>query len=360
MARKLFGMIEAGKAGIVDKEAGGEPAGLPAGRITTVNRLSTGLMDLSNNAVRDIPLDSIQISDVRDRLTLQDEGISDLAEAIRKHGQIVPIMVRPLHDQPDRYQIIYGRRRLAAIRSLGGRGYIKAIVRNVPDEEAIVAQGQENSLRLDPSYIEKALFARDLQQQDYSITVIGEALNIDRYEVSKLVKVVEDLGDEVITLIGPAHQTGRRPWRELGDLLLTYAGDRVAAVREVMATLPRGNESNDRFRLLIERLRRHLSVAPEIKSMTAAEDRLVQGPVTRLVGRLEEGAAAAPAIAYRSTPRQISLTFDRRATPEFCDWIDQNIDKIAEELQSRWAAARSSAASKPANRQSADTPTSET
>lgn len=354
MARKLFGMIEAGKAGLVDKAQGSESGNAPAGRMTTVNRLSTGLMDLSNNAVRDIPLDSIQISDVRDRLPLQEEGISDLAEAIRKHGQIVPIMVRPLHDQPDRYQIIYGRRRLAAIRSLGGRGYIKAIVRNVPDEEAIVAQGQENSLRLDPSYIEKALFARDLQQQDYSITVIGEALNIDRYEVSKLVKVVEDLGDEVITLIGPAHQTGRRPWRELGDLLLTYAGDRVAAVREVLETLPRGNESNDRFRLLIDRLRRHISVAPEIKSL-GAEERLAQGPVTRLVGRLEDSPEAAPAIAYRSTPRQISLTFDRRATPDFCDWIDQNIDKIAEELQSRFMATRKTDVSP-----SAGDPTSET
>jgi ParB family chromosome partitioning protein len=344
MARKLFGMIEAGKAGIVDKTAGPETGSLPSGRITTVNRLSTGLMDLSNNSVRDIPLDAIHISDVRDRLTVQDDGISELAEAIRKHGQIVPIMVRPLHDQPDRYQIIYGRRRLAAIRSLGGRGYIKAIVRNVPDEEAIVAQGQENSLRLDPSYIEKALFARDLQQQDYSITVIGEALNIDRYEVSKLVKVVEDLGDDVITLIGPAHQTGRRPWRELGDLLLTYAGNRLEAVREVLATLPPGNETNDRFRLLIERLRRHISVAPELRAQPGAEERLAPGPTTRLVGRIEVDAETAsqtvPPIAYRSTPRQISLTFDRRATPEFCEWIDQNIDQIAEELQSRWIASR--------------------
>lgn len=355
MARKLFGMIEAGKAGLVDKNQGAETAGkLPAGRITTVNRLSTGLMDLSNNAVRDIPLDSIQISDVRDRLTLQDEGISDLAEAIRKHGQIVPIMVRPLHDQPDRYQIIYGRRRLAAIRSLEGRGYIKAIVRNVPDEEAIVAQGQENSLRLDPSYIEKALFARDLQQQDYSITVIGEALNIDRYEVSKLVKVVEDLGDEVITLIGPAHQTGRRPWRELGDLLLTYAGDRVAAVREALETLPKGAESNDRFRLLIERLRRLISAAPEIKGL-GPDDRLPGGPLTRLVGRVAEETDVVPPIAYRSTPRQISLTFDRRATPDFCDWIDQNIDKIAEELQSRFLATRKTAAGPSAGETTSET-----
>lgn len=343
MARKLFGMIEAGKAGVVDKTSPETSGKLPSGRITTVNRLSTGLMDLSNNAVRDIPLDSIHISDVRDRLSVQDDGISELAEAIRKHGQIVPIMVRPLHDQPDRYQIIYGRRRLAAIRSLGGRGYIKAIVRNVPDEEAIVAQGQENSLRLDPSYIEKALFARDLQQQDYSITVIGEALNIDRYEVSKLVKVVEDLGDDVITLIGPAHQTGRRPWRELGDLLLTYSGDRLEAVRDVIASIPPGTEAVERFRLLIERLRRHISAAPDLKSLGLTEERLSPAPTTRLAGRIEGTPQTAPPIAYRSTPRQITLTFDRRVTPEFCEWIDQNIDQIAEDLQSRWVSSRTPA-----------------
>lgn len=335
MARKLFGMTEAGKAGLVDAVPSSDPP-LSMPRITTVNRLSSGLMDLSNNSVRDIDLDAIEFSDFRDRLTLQDDSIQELAEAIRKHGQIVPIMVRPLPHAPDRYQIVYGRRRMAAIRSLGTQSSIKAIVRNVKDEEAIVAQGQENSLRLDPSYIEKAVFARDLQQQDYSITVIGEALNIDRYEVSKLVKVVEDIGDDIISQIGPSHQTGRRPWRELGDLLLTYGGDRLAIVREVQEKLPPNCEPHEKFRLLLERLRRRLAPAQVDKIQPPADERLDQGPSSKLVGR----AVDAPQLSYRSTPRQVLLSVDRRTAPEFCDWLDANIDLLAEEIQSRWIASR--------------------
>lgn len=338
-------MIEAGAAGVVDQnkvdlDRGPNGAGpnQGSGRMMSVNRLSSGLMDLTNNSVRDVALDAIVASEIKDRIALDDSGISDLAEAIRKHGQIVPIMVRPLPDQPDRYQIIYGRRRLAAIRSLGDVPTIKAIVRQFKDEDAIIAQGQENNLRLDPSYIEKALFARSLQAQNFDITTISEALNIDRYSVSKFIKAAEDAGDDIIGLIGPAHDIGRRPWRELGDLVLATGFDSVDIVAKAVENLP---DSNDRFRAALDALKAAV-LQGSISPAPAVEEKVkpikaISARAFRLVGQPD-----APQLAYRGSSKQIALSFERKVNEEFSNWLDQHIDEIAADIQQRWIKARQS------------------
>lgn len=333
MARKLFGMIEAGAAGVVDQgksalDHGPNPS---TGRVMSVNRLSTGLMDLTNNSVRDIALDAIIASDIKDRIALDDPGILELAEAISRHGQIVPIMVRPLPDRPDRFQIIYGRRRLAAIRSLGTMTTIKAIVRHIKDDEAVIAQGQENNLRLDPSYVEKALFAKNLQAQNFDITTISEALNIDRYSVSKFIKAAEDVGDEVIALIGAAHEIGRRPWRELGDLILSLGMDATAVIAPAVNEMP---DSNARFRAALDAMKAAVLQKTAVPAARKAA-KSSPGPSLRTIGS-EDG----PQLTWRASSRQVSMTIDRAANKEFTDWLDQNIDLIAAEIRQRWKDGR--------------------
>lgn len=338
-------MIEAGAAGVVDQnkvdlDRGPNVAGpnQGSGRMMSVNRLSSGLMDLTNNSVRDVALDAIVASEIKDRIALDDAGITDLAEAIRKHGQIVPIMVRPLPDQPDRYQIIYGRRRLAAIRSLGNLTTIKAIVRQFKDEDAIIAQGQENNLRLDPSYIEKALFARSLQAQNFDITTISEALNIDRYSVSKFIKAAEDAGDDIIGLIGPAHEIGRRPWRELGDLVLATGFDSIDIVAKAVEALP---DSNARFRAALDALKAAVLQASASPAPAKAEKakpvKAISARAFRLLGQPD-----APQLTYRGSSKQIALSFERHVNEEFSNWLDQHIDEIAADIQQRWIKARQS------------------
>ncbi|MEP5767391.1 ParB/RepB/Spo0J family partition protein, partial [Nisaea sp.] len=98
------------------------------------------LKDVASNAVREISVDVIEESGPKDRLSFTDSDILTLAESIKAHGQQVPIMVRPISDKPGHYKIVYGRRRLRALRSLGIPA--KALVRSLSDEEAILAQGQ--------------------------------------------------------------------------------------------------------------------------------------------------------------------------------------------------------------------------
>ena len=72
--------------------------------------MKSTLRDLSSNAVREIDPALIDAGGPKDRLDFSDADVADLAESIRAHGQQVPIMVRPLPDQPGRFRIVYGRR----------------------------------------------------------------------------------------------------------------------------------------------------------------------------------------------------------------------------------------------------------
>ncbi|MGL4525422.1 MAG: ParB/RepB/Spo0J family partition protein, partial [Aestuariivirga sp.] len=123
------------------------------------------MRDLSSNAVKELDPALIDDGGPKDRLAISDSDVADLAESIRLHGQQVPIMVRPLPETPGRYRIVYGRRRLRALKLIGVPA--KALVRTLTDEQAILAQGQENSLRLDPSFVEKAIFVNELADSGY-------------------------------------------------------------------------------------------------------------------------------------------------------------------------------------------------
>ena len=199
----------------------------------SVGGLRDSLREITANSIRDIEPDQIDMDGLRDRLVLEDSSIDELAESIRKHGQQVPIMVRP-SAQPDRYRIIYGRRRLAAIRKVGGT--VKAIVRTLDDDASLIAQGQENNLRLDPSFIEKSLFIKEMQESGYKPGVIQDALGLTRQGVSNHRVVIEQLPDGLVQLIGPAHGIGRRQWGDLAALSVKV--DLVDIAKEALAALP--------------------------------------------------------------------------------------------------------------------------
>ena len=317
VARKLFNnLIEAAaQSSVEDDDLPPRPVvvrEMPrTGRIMSTSRLSDGLMDLQANTIRDLDPSSIVQTGLRDRIDVDSDGIRELAQSIREHGQHVPVLVRPLPDQIDRYEIVYGRRRLAAVRLIGGDMTIKAIVRGMRDEDAVIAQGHENNLRLDPSHIEKALFTAELRRKRFPNEIIMEALNVDRFAISKLVKI------------------GRRPWRDFGDLVISGKVDVIAVAEDALARLGHEASSSERFRYVHEALRRAIDAASR---RNAAAQKLVHGPTRRLVGEKGPG----PALEFRAGRKALSLSFRTSDNPEFGSWLERNIDTVVADLQERW------------------------
>lgn len=200
------------------------------------------LRSISSRSVQEIDPEMIEDTGLKDRLGDLDDDVAELRDSIAKHGQQVPILLRPHPTLSGRYQVVYGRRRLAAIRAL--RTPVKALIRTLSDEEAVLAQGQENNLRKDPSFIEKAIFAGDLEEAGYDAKVVQDALNVNRSHTSHMRKVREAIPREIIDRIGAAPSIGWKRWYELASRLLD---EKIDAIAVHPAPFQAGLTSDQRF-----------------------------------------------------------------------------------------------------------------
>ncbi|MBX4998828.1 plasmid partitioning protein RepB [Rhizobium lentis] len=171
---------------------------------------------LEGEAVVDLDPDLVEASFIKDRLSEDDEDFQALVEAIRARGQDTPILVRPHARIDGRYQVVFGHRRLRAARELGRN--VRAVVKVIDDRTHVIAQGQENSARADLTFIERALFARRLEELGYDREVISTALAANAASVSKMMSVMDRIAPEVVQAIGPAPGVGRERWVELSLL----------------------------------------------------------------------------------------------------------------------------------------------
>jgi ParB family chromosome partitioning protein len=187
---------------------------------------AVGSMMSSNRALRSArdavdahhvwELDPTEIEDGRFADRLDPEDVHDLRTSIEQNGQTVPILVRRHPTESTRYLLVYGRRRLEAIRSSDKVNKVRALIANLDDGAALRAQVSENTARRDLSYIERALFARELLDSSFGTQAqIAEVLNVTRSAVSMSISVAKAIGSELAQAIGPAHGVGRPRWEAL-------------------------------------------------------------------------------------------------------------------------------------------------
>ncbi|RWX81793.1 plasmid partitioning protein RepB [Neorhizobium lilium] len=208
--------------------------------------------------------DKIASSFVEDRLRLDDRDDDDFAalvDSIRESGQQVPVLLRPHPTESGRYQIAYGHRRVRAAGRLGIE--VKAVVRPLSDAELVLAQGKENAERRNLSFIERGLFAKNLASHGFDRKVIGDALAVQKSELSRLLAVVEGIPETFIRVIGPAPKAGRDRWMKLGEMLESGAAQSIAN-DEIQFQRFQTADTDGRFQLLFDRLsRRQKPDAPQ-------------------------------------------------------------------------------------------------
>ncbi|WP_412065620.1 plasmid partitioning protein RepB [Rhizobium sp. SYY.PMSO] len=258
--------------------------------------------------VVDIDPDLIDGSFVSDRLEIDPIELGQLIEQIREHGQQVPILVRPHPESRERFQVAYGHRRLAAARELGIK--VRAVVRQLTDDQLVVSQGQENSARTNLSYIERALFALRLEQRGFGRDVIMAALGVDKAALSKMLIVTRQVPLALISVIGPAPEIGRRRWLELGERLDSVASEPIVA--ELSADHYRKMTSDERFQRALV-----LATGKPASAKAAAPQSSIAGlPVT-----------------LKRTPARATFVFDSKAAPGFDQFVQERLQSLFDEFQ---------------------------
>lgn len=255
-------------------------------------------------AVVELDADEIDPSFVQDRM---DGDIDGLISSIEEQGQQVPILVRPHPDQNGRYQVAFGHRRLRAVKQLGFRA--KAVVRELTDEQLVIAQGQENNERQDLTFIEKARFAARLREQ-FPRDIIIASLSVDKGDLSKMLAIVDALPAELIDAIGPAPGVGRPRWLELAELM-EKAPALQDAVNYAQSEVVQHLGSEDRFKALVTHLkpRRAAKGAPGILASPSGV-------------RLAE---------IKNSRSKLEITVDKKLSPAFAAFILEKLPKLFEE-----------------------------
>jgi len=112
--------------------------------------------------VRSLPVADVQPDPDQHRKDFDPEKLAELGESIRSLGQLSPIVVRP---EGGGYRIVAGERRWRAMQAAGFTT-IQAVVRDLPEGDALALQAAENLARCDVRPCEEARAYRKVLDQE--------------------------------------------------------------------------------------------------------------------------------------------------------------------------------------------------
>ena len=161
-------------------------------------------IDAKKPKVDELPLDKLKPFKEHPFKVMEDEEMERLKDSIRESGVLIPALARPAENG---YELISGHRRLAACRALG-LSTMPVIVRNLTDEEAVIAMVDSNLQREHILPSEKA-FAYKMKMEalshqgktsrqvgeKWSVSQISEAGNDSERQIHRYIRLTNLIPD---------------------------------------------------------------------------------------------------------------------------------------------------------------------
>lgn len=143
-----------------------------------------------------VPIEHVTRNPRNPRRTFDEAELQDLANSVRQHGIVQPVVVRTING--DRFEIIAGERRWRAAQ-LAGFSEIPVIVRDVDDRTALEIAIVENVQRSDLNPLEEAMgYELLIADHGYTQNDLGEIIGKSRSHVAnslRLLKLPEPVRD---------------------------------------------------------------------------------------------------------------------------------------------------------------------
>jgi ParB family chromosome partitioning protein len=131
------------------------------------------------------------------RSHFDEASLQNLAESIKTHGVVQPLVVRP---KGDGYELIAGERRWRAAQ-IAGLQRVPVVIRNVPDENVLEIALIENIQREDLNPIEEALaYKRLIESVGLSQDALASRVGRDRSYITNYLRLLR-LPDDIQNLV---------------------------------------------------------------------------------------------------------------------------------------------------------------
>lgn len=128
------------------------------------------------------------------------DTINELAKSISQHGLIQPILVRPLNDGSDSYEIVAGERRWRAAQK-AQLHEVPIIIRELDDTTTLEIALIENLQREDLNAVDEAKALKQLADQfEYTTEQVAEKIGKSRSYVANMLRLI-DLAPPVMMML---------------------------------------------------------------------------------------------------------------------------------------------------------------
>ncbi|RIL07604.1 MAG: hypothetical protein DCC71_02435 [Proteobacteria bacterium] len=135
----------------------------------------------------EIAIDRIRPNPEQPRRRFEPAELERLADSIRRHGVLQPVVVRAM---PDGYELVVGERRWRAAQA-AGRTTIPAVVADVAPRDRLEIALVENVQRHDLNPIELALAFAALAESGATQEQIGERVGFERSTIANHLRLLE-------------------------------------------------------------------------------------------------------------------------------------------------------------------------
>ncbi|RWH68949.1 MAG: ParB/RepB/Spo0J family partition protein [Mesorhizobium sp.] len=143
------------------------------------------------NADGKVPIEFLSPNPKNPRRHFGDADLTDLAQSIREHGVVQPVVARPSPTQAGRYEIIAGERRWRAAQR-AGLTEIPIIVRDVNDRTALELAIIENVQRTDLNPVEEAMgYQQLIDDHGYTQADLGQVIGKSRSHVANTLRLLK-------------------------------------------------------------------------------------------------------------------------------------------------------------------------
>ncbi|WP_372617048.1 ParB/RepB/Spo0J family partition protein [Falsiroseomonas sp.] len=141
-------------------------------------------------ALRSLPVEALEPGPFQPRGGMDKSSLQELADSIREHGILQPILARPKPGSPGSYQIVGGERRWRAAQ-LAQLHEVPVVLRDLGDREAMAAGLVENLQRQDLNAMEEADgYRRLLDEFGLTQEGLGQAVGKSRSHVANTLRLL--------------------------------------------------------------------------------------------------------------------------------------------------------------------------
>ena len=263
--------------------------------------LPTTETSLPESGIRQVPTSQINPNPRQPRSKFDQEELKELADSIREHGVIQPLILTE-GETTEQFTLIAGERRLLAAQLINLER-VPAIIRGASDQELVELALVENVQRADLGPLETAEAYRQLSEDfDMSHEVIAARVGKNRVTITNTLRLLKLPDDVKQSLASGAISEGHA--RAL--LALPSAEAQSAVLKSILKSDLNVRQTEELERKLSGEKPRKLAVKPPDPELKAIEEQLRQRLGTR-VNLHQQSKGGKLTIYYYSTEELDSI-----------------------------------------------------